>query len=239
MAGQPVEVGQGRRPDRHAGRVAGAVRAEAGHGAPPFGRRPADAGQDGGEQPGADQDERRDDDEEPDVDDVGEPGQRDADQEHARRGGPQNALEDPAAELARRVPLEDHPRAIDAGALKKPESVTRMIATDDRRGDAVQDARRCPIAISRRRRSSVPSRQPVGDLAIIRLPTTKPTDVTPSWRPYSNSVAWRALSANGRSRTFHRPNDRKTGAPEMKSERRIGRSDERRDALLEVLDDDA
>ena len=51
---------------------------------------------------------------------------------------------------------------------------------------------------------------------------TKPTDVTPSWRPYSNSVAPRARIANGSSRTFHSPNERKTGAPATNSERRTG-----------------
>jgi hypothetical protein len=55
-----------------------------------------------------------------------------------------------------------------------------------------------------------------------KLPMTKPTDVRPSWRPYSNSDPFRTRMDIGRSRTFHSPNDRNTGAPTMKIERRIG-----------------
>ncbi len=53
-------------------------------------------------------------------------------------------------------------------------------------------------------------------------PTTKPTDVRPSWRPYSNSVAPRVVIENGRSRTFHSPNATNMNAPTMNSDRMIG-----------------
>ena len=85
----------------------------------------------------------------------------------------------------------------------------------------------------------VPSGRRSEYFAIIRLPTTKPTEVRPSWRPYSNSVAWRASMANGRSRTFHRPNDRKTGAPETNSDRMIGVPTRVETPSLRFVDDDA
>ena len=53
-------------------------------------------------------------------------------------------------------------------------------------------------------------------------PTTKPTEVRPSCRPYSNSVAWSSRIENGSSRTFHRPNEKNMNAPTMNSERMIG-----------------
>ena len=53
-------------------------------------------------------------------------------------------------------------------------------------------------------------------------PTTNPTDVSASWRPYSNSLAPSSLIAIGRSRTFHRPNEKNTGAPIRNSRRSIG-----------------
>ena len=53
-------------------------------------------------------------------------------------------------------------------------------------------------------------------------PITKPTEVRPSWSPYWNSVAWSVLSVNGRSRTFHRPNEKNIRAPTTNSERMIG-----------------
>ena len=55
-----------------------------------------------------------------------------------------------------------------------------------------------------------------------KLPMTNPTDVRPSCSPYSNSVPSRTRIDIGRSRTFHSPNDRNTGAPTRKIERRIG-----------------
>ena len=53
-------------------------------------------------------------------------------------------------------------------------------------------------------------------------PITKPTDVSPSWRPYSNSVAPRTVIENGSSSTFHSPNATNMNEPTRKSERRIG-----------------
>src|SRR3954470_12791334 len=55
-----------------------------------------------------------------------------------------------------------------------------------------------------------------------RLPTTNPIEVTPSWIPYSNSVAPSTLIAIGSSSTFHRPNEKNTGAPSRNSERSMG-----------------
>ena len=95
-----------------------------------------------------------------------------------------------------------------------------------------------PIAIVEKT-IHVPSGNRAEYFAITRLPATKPTEVRPSWRPYSNSVAWRASMANGRRITFQRPNERKIGAPEMNSERRIGVRREGRDAVLQVRQDDA
>ena len=62
--------------------------------------------------------------------------------------------------------------------------------------------RKKPIA------SHWPSRHRSAMFAITRLPTTKPTEVSPSWRPYSNVVACSGPRANGSSRVFQRPNDR-------------------------------
>ena len=111
-------------------------------------------------------------------------------------------------------------RAIDVGALKKPEIVTRTMATTI---DVAKPYRTpaMPIAIVEKT-IHVPSGSRAEYFAITRLPATKPTEVRPSWRPYSNSVAWRASIANGRRRTFQRPNERKIGAPETNSDRRIG-----------------
>ena len=58
--------------------------------------------------------------------------------------------------------------------------------------------------------------------AISRLPKTKPSDVRPSWSPYWNSVPPRVSMANGSSRTFHSPNEKRTGAKTISVERRIG-----------------
>ena len=59
-------------------------------------------------------------------------------------------------------------------------------------------------------------------MAMRRLLATKPTDVRPSWRPYWKSSPWSGPSAIGRSRTFHRPNEMKTGSPTRNVERRSG-----------------
>ncbi len=53
-------------------------------------------------------------------------------------------------------------------------------------------------------------------------PATKPTEVRPSWSPYWNSVAPSVEIVNGRSRTFHSPNEKNMKAPTMNSERMIG-----------------
>ena len=53
-------------------------------------------------------------------------------------------------------------------------------------------------------------------------PTTKPTEVRPSWIPYWNSVAPRTVSENGSSSTFHRPNEKNIKAATMKIERMTG-----------------
>ena len=53
-------------------------------------------------------------------------------------------------------------------------------------------------------------------------PSTKPTEVRPSCRPYSNSVAWSSRSDIGSSRTFHSPNEKNIRAPTMNSDRRTG-----------------
>ena len=55
-----------------------------------------------------------------------------------------------------------------------------------------------------------------------RLPITNPIEVTPSWMPYWNSVAPRTLIAIGSRSTFHRPNEKNTGAPSRNSDRSIG-----------------
>ena len=90
--------------------------------------------------------------------------------------------------------------------MRKPESVTRMIATQMFDGEAVQDAG--DAHPQEADDQPLPSRRRSMYFAISRLPTTKPTDVRPSWRPYSNSVAFRMPIANGSSRTFHRPNEK-------------------------------
>ena len=69
-------------------------------------------------------------------------------------------------------------------------------------------------------------------------PTTKPTEVRPSWSPYSNSVAPRTLIENGSSRTFHRPNEKNMNAPTMNSERMTGVPNSVAMPGLEVGDDD-
>ena len=53
-------------------------------------------------------------------------------------------------------------------------------------------------------------------------PTTNPTDVRPSWSPYSNSVARSSRIENGRSSTFHSPNAKNMNAPTRNSERMTG-----------------
>src|SRR3954447_2909379 len=53
-------------------------------------------------------------------------------------------------------------------------------------------------------------------------PTTNPTDVSPSWRPYSNSVAWRTRNANGSRRTFQSPTEKKYGTAIRKIVRNAG-----------------
>ena len=58
--------------------------------------------------------------------------------------------------------------------------------------------------------------------AIRRDPTTKPTEVRPSWRPYSNSVACRTVMENGSSSTFHRPKATNMNAPTKNSDRMMG-----------------
>ena len=60
------------------------------------------------------------------------------------------------------------------------------------------------------------------NLAMKNEPATKPTDVRPSCSPYSNSVAPRTCNEKGRSRTFHRPNEKNMNAPTANSERMIG-----------------
>ena len=53
-------------------------------------------------------------------------------------------------------------------------------------------------------------------------PTTKPTDVRPSCRPYSNSVAPSSRIENGSKRTFHRPNEKNMNALTRNRERMMG-----------------
>ena len=53
-------------------------------------------------------------------------------------------------------------------------------------------------------------------------PSTKPTDVSPSCRPYSNSVAPSSRIENGSNRTFHSPNEKNMNAPTRNRERRTG-----------------
>src|SRR5215207_6868332 len=97
-------------------------------------------------------------------------------------------------------------RATDVGELKKPEIMTSRIAS----GIDVADAYRSP-------HTPMPVRPPAthsdsGNRAEKRAmkndPITKPTEVSPSWRPYSNSVAWSSRSDIGSSRTFHSPNEK-------------------------------
>ena len=59
-------------------------------------------------------------------------------------------------------------------------------------------------------------------LAMKNEPMTKPTEVRPSWSPYSNSVAPRTRIDIGSSRTFQSPNEKNINAPTANSERRIG-----------------
>ena len=95
---------------------------------PPLGRRPAEARAGAGSAPprrGGSSDGEHD--QHPDVDDVGEAGDRHADQEqHVARH--EERREDPAAELARRVPLEDERPGDRGRRLEKPEIVTSTIA---------------------------------------------------------------------------------------------------------------
>ena len=53
-------------------------------------------------------------------------------------------------------------------------------------------------------------------------PATKPSEVSPSWRPYSNSVAPSSSMENGRSSTFHSPKATNMNAPTTNSERMMG-----------------
>ena len=111
-------------------------------------------------------------------------------------------------------------RDTDDGELKKPEIMTSTIAT--------------PIWVDRPYRTPqipipiIDSTIQAGSGSLLEKramknePTTKPTDVRPSWRPYWNSVAPRTWSENGSSRTFHRPNEKNMNAPTMNSERMIG-----------------
>ena len=117
--------------------------------------------------------------------------------------------------LARHVPLQEARRAMDMGALRKPVTVTRTIATmiggPRRRGRRPDPMATVAMTIHGPSRSRSPKR------AISRLPITKPTEVKPSWRPYSNSVAWSARIAIGRSSTFHRPNEKQTGSGDQEA----------------------
>ena len=91
----------------------------------------------------------------------------------------------------------------------------------DVRGEPVQDADDPhhgeaddhPGALGQPRRCTSPS---------AGCRTTNPSDVRPSWRPYSNSVPPSVSMANGRRRTFQRPNANRTGAKTISVERRIG-----------------
>ena len=60
------------------------------------------------------------------------------------------------------------------------------------------------------------------NLAMKKDPATKPTEVSPSWSPYSNSVAPRTLIEKGSSSTFHRPNEKNISAPTANRDRMIG-----------------
>src|SRR5436309_15696013 len=68
----------------------------------------------------------------------------------------------------------------------------------------------------------VPSGRRSPNFAMNRAPATKPTEVSPSCRPYSNSVAPTTLIAIGSNSTVQKPNDRRTGKVRKKAERRTG-----------------
>src|SRR5690606_13508501 len=65
------------------------------------------------------------------------------------------------------------------------------------------------------------SRRRPATAAIAKLPMMKPTEVRASWRPYTNSVACRARSANGNRRTFQAPMVMAEPTPSHNSDRRI------------------
>ena len=110
--------------------------------------------------------------------------------------------------------------ATNEGAFRTPDRAIRPIAaqTDDW---SAYSSPNVPIP-TQLRTSHWPSRRRSERRAMSRLPTTKPTEVRPSWMPYSNSVAWRAVMANGSSSTFWSPKQMRTGVLTRLSERRIG-----------------
>ena len=59
-----------------------------------------------------------------------------------------------------------------------------------------------PIAV-RPRAIQIGSGSSLEKRAMNSDPSTKPTDVSPSWSPYSNSVAWSSRSDIGSRSTFH------------------------------------
>ena len=59
-----------------------------------------------------------------------------------------------------------------------------------------------------------------GRAGVSNAMATNPTEVRPSWSPYSNVVAWSSLIAIGRRRTFHSPKEKRIGMLTRSEDRR-------------------
>ena len=128
-------------------------------------------------------------------------------------------------------------RATDVGELKKPEIVTSTIATVTEFAAGIGDA-----ADAHRRPGRALSRSVSGRLlekrAMKNEPMTKPTDVSASCRPYSNSVASSSRSDIGSSSTFHSPNEKNIRSADQEQRPQDRRPEQRPEARLQVGDDD-
>ena len=111
-------------------------------------------------------------------------------------------------------------RATDEGELKNPVIITSTIA----RGIDVERPYRTPATPMPVRPITIQigSGRRLEKRAMKNDPTTKPTEVRPSWSPYSNSVAPSSRIENGSRSTFHSPKEKNMKALTRNSERRIG-----------------
>ena len=176
-----------------------------------------------------------DDDQQPDVDDVGQAGGGHADQEQhvaRRRRTPRRPGRGTRAACSAGGSSD---REIEDGGWAKPEIVTRTIATQMFEASPYRIPT-MPITV-KLITIQVPSGRRSMYFAISRLPKTKPSDVRPSWRPYWNSVPPRVLDGERQQQDVpqaEREEDRREDDQRRAQDRR---PDEQSDARLEVGDD--